>query len=230
MNTIHLTRAQSRDIDRVAMEDFKVPGVVLMENAGRGAAGLLLPRIRSGPVLILAGGGNNGGDGFVIARHLENRGVAVHVALLKPINAYRGDAAINLEILRRSGTECVPLSLPDEIDILLSRIHAAEWVVDAMLGTGTRGGPQDPYLTAIQALNSANQPVLAVDIPSGFDCDEGPIPDATVRASLTATLVAPKTGMHHPDAEKYLGEVYTIDIGMPRKVLSRILQRQKLDA
>src|SRR5207302_5011864 len=131
------TRAEVREIDRRAIEEFGVPGVVLMENAGRGAAGVLLSLGIGGPVLICCGKGNNGGDGFVIARHLDNRGVGVRVLLFARPEELTGDAAINFRIIERSG---LPIVIQPDPAALAGELAPTAWVVDALFGTGLTGG------------------------------------------------------------------------------------------
>jgi NAD(P)H-hydrate epimerase len=204
-----LTRHQVREIDRRAIDDFGVPGVVLMENAGRGAADVLLSLGVRGPVAICCGKGNNGGDGFVIARHLDNHGVAVRVLLFAQPADLTGAAAINLHVIERSG-------LPIAVNPDLAELATAEWIVDALFGTGLSGAVRPPFDQVINAVNASGQSVLAVDIPSGLDCDTGLSLGATVRASHTVTFVAEKVGFANPAAREYLGQVHVVDIGAPR--------------
>ena len=232
-----LTREQVRDIDRRAVEEFGLPGVVLMENAGRGAAELLA---RLNPerqrVLVLCGPGNNGGDGFVMVRHLQNHGVEVDVWLFAPSQrspAGTGrlgfhpqlspDAAVNHEIWLRSGTYLVnietdhprmdPRRYADQITL------GRGWIVDALFGTGLTRPLGPPFDEVVAAVNASCRPVLAVDIPSGLDCDTGEPLGPTIRAMHTATFVAPKAGFLNPNAQPWLGEVHVIDIGAPKKLV-----------
>jgi NAD(P)H-hydrate epimerase len=216
-----LTREESRAVDQWATESLGIPGIVLMENAGRGVVDALLecdPRVRS--VCILCGKGNNGGDGFVIARHLAIRGVAVRVALLAPPGELTGDAQTNYRILARSGQEVADLSqvtdLPQSLDALAGD---AGWLVDALLGTGASGEPREPYRTAIAWMNGKPSRRLAVDVPSGLDCDTGQAAAATVRADLTCTFVARKVGFADAAAQDYLGEVRVVGIGITAKCI-----------
>src|SRR5437762_994268 len=184
-----LTRAQVRELDRRAIEEFGVPGVVLMENAGRGATEVLVSLGVSGRVAICCGKGNNGGDGFVIARHLDNRGVGVRVLLFTRPDELTGDAAINYRIIERSG---LPIVVQPDLASLPGELTAAAWVVDALFGTGLTGAVRSPFDAIIAAVNVGGRPVLAVDIPSGLDCDTGLTPGPTVRAAHTVTFVAEK--------------------------------------
>jgi len=217
---MHLSREEVRALDRRAIEEFGVPGVVLMENAGRGAAELLLALGAHGPVVVCCGKGNNGGDGFVIARHLDNRGVPVRVLLFARPEELEGDAAINYRIIARAG---VPIAVhaanPVDGKVLGEELAAAEWVVDALFGTGLRGPVRPPFDQVIAAINASSRRVLAVDIPSGLDCDTGRPLGPTVRATHTATFVAQKKGFADPAATEWLGQVHVLDIGAPRRLL-----------
>jgi NAD(P)H-hydrate epimerase len=213
-----MTREQVREIDRRAIEEYGLPGVVLMENAGRGTAELLVRLGTAGPVVICAGRGNNGGDGFVIARHLENRGDRVKVLLFCDPQELRGDAAINYRVIEKAGTPMRVLGSRPDPHELDGELAAADWIVDALLGTGTRGEIREPYITAIQRINAAGKRVLAVDLPSGLDCDTGQPLGECVRADHTATFVAVKHGFEAPGADQWTGTVHVIDIGVPRSL------------
>jgi NAD(P)H-hydrate epimerase len=220
-----LTRDQVRDVDRRAIADYGLPGIVLMENAGRSAAELLIQAGIAGPVAICAGKGNNGGDGYVMARHLDLRGIATNVLLFCEPADLTGDAAINYRVLEAARQALVVLgSSPDAAEID-RRLAAADWIVDALLGTGTQGTIREPYLTAIAAINRAGKRVLAVDLPSGMDCDTGQPLGTCVRANHTATFVARKVGFDAPGADQLTGQVHVIDIGVPRRLLEDIRSR-----
>jgi NAD(P)H-hydrate epimerase len=173
--------------------------------------------------VICAGKGNNGGDGFVIARHLDNRGFDVRVLLFTEPEGLEGDAATNFRILRAAGNsivECVGAE-PERWDC---ELQAADWIVDALLGTGMKGTVREPFATAIQRIDAAGRRVLAVDLPSGLDCDSGqPLGDC-VRATVTATFVARKIGFDAPGAADYTGQVHVVDIGVPRRLLERFAE------
>jgi NAD(P)H-hydrate epimerase len=219
-----LTREQARSLDRRAMDEFAVPGIVLMENAGRGMAELLRSLGISGRVVICCGKGNNGGDGFVIARHLDNARIDVRVLLFGAAEELAGDAAINHTILVRSGVSLK--SLPGkELDeqSLRDDLANAEWIVDALFGSGLQGPVRPPFDKVIAAINSSGAKVFAVDIPSGLDSDTGVPMGPTVRARHTATVVAAKVGFTAPLAREWLGEVHTIDMGAPRRLIEEPL-------
>ena len=220
-----LSRAEVREVDRAAIEDCGVPGVVLMENAGAGVARLLESLGIAGPVAIACGKGNNGGDGFVIARHLDVAGHPVKLLLACRPDEVRGDAAVNLAVATRSGLALETLAGADQAAWERSLTGAA-WIVDALLGTGASGAPTGPIAIAITAINAARARggarVLAVDLPSGLDCDTGTAPGACVRADVTATFVATKLGFDAPGAAALTGPVHVIGIGAPRAVLARL--------
>ena len=222
MTKLVLNREQVRAVDRIAMEQYKMPGIVLMENAGRGTAELLLQQRSSGKVLILCGKGNNGGDGFVIARHVENAGRQVHVLLLAKPEELTPDAATNFQIIEKMGIRIDVMSLPDDQVRCKNLFANTDWIVDALFGTGLQSGVREPYASTIRHLNAAGKRVLAVDVPSGLDCDLGPTPDATVKADLTATFVALKPGLLSPLSAEFAGTTHVIDIGVPQKILTEI--------
>ncbi len=216
-----LTRAEVREVDRAAIEDYGVPGVVLMENAGAGAARLLESMGITGPVVIACGKGNNGGDGFVIARHLDNAGHTVRILLACPATDLRGDAAINLAIVEKSGLDIRCIAEADQA-AWEHELADAAWIVDALLGTGLTGPPAGPLSEAIQAINavrSRGSRVLAVDLPSGLDCDTGKPLGACVVADVTATFVARKRGFDVAHSEAVAGRVRVIGIGAPRAAI-----------
>lgn len=225
-----LTREQCREIDRIAIERYGISGLVLMENAGRGCADVLERLGIDGPVVILCGKGNNAGDGFVIARHLDIRGYSCRVLLLGVPDELRGDAAINFKLLDRTNVEITwfpqvsdpsqpaPAVFPVQLDF-----HAkdATWLIDAFLGTGAVGNPRPPFDAAIDWMNArpAATRLLAVDVPSGLDCDTGEPSAHTVRADHTCTFAAMKIGFTQPRAKPYTGTVHVCDIGVPRQLI-----------
>ena len=227
-----LTREQVRAVDLQAIGDYSLPGIVLMENAGRNAAHLLhaLASAATFPapwrVTIACGRGNNGGDGFVMARHLENLGAEIKILLASDPAAYRGDAAINHAVAVRAGIAINPLeSAP--VSEWSAALAGSDWIVDALLGTGSSGAPRGAVATAIRAINLARHPhghspprkIFAVDIPSGLDCDTGLAAGECLRADVTATFVARKIGFDAPGAAAFTGAVHVLDIGVPRRLL-----------
>jgi len=217
--TYTFTREQSRQLDRRAIDQYGIASLVLMENAGRGTVDVLERLGISGPIVILAGKGNNAGDGFVIARHLEIRGHAAKVLLLFPPSELRGDAAANFAILEKSSVPIVEIDAPDELE---SHGRGADWIVDAMLGTGAHGEPRPPFDTAIDWTNAQPARKLAVDVPSGLDCDTGEPAAHTIRADHTCTFAALKTGFTKSSAKPYVGTIHVCDIGTPPRLLDDI--------
>ena len=219
-----LTRREVRSIDRIAIEELGVAGVVLMENAGRGAADAIENFLagRPGPrddckVAVVAGGGNNGGDGFVVARHLGIRACQVAVFLTSPEAKIHGDAGVNLPILRKLGCD-VRQILPEALAGLGQSLREFDLIVDAVGGTGLEGPLRREVATVVGQINAASQagpiPVAALDIPTGLDCDTGQAPSLAVRAELTVTFVARKPGFDNPASEQYTGQVRVADIGI----------------
>ena len=212
-----LTRGESRRVDEVAIRECGMSGLVLMENAARGCAEIAREMLSAGgPVAVLCGKGNNGGDGFAMARHLDNAGVSVRVFAVCDADEMTPDAAANFRLLQWTGCEVrvcgeVPKGLED-----------CGLVVDAMLGTGASGSPRPPLDGWIDAANACGSPILALDVPSGLDCDTGEPAGPCVRAAVTATFVAEKVGYSTPAAAAVLGRVRVVDIGVPRGVLSRV--------
>jgi NAD(P)H-hydrate epimerase len=219
MTPLTLSREQSRALDRRAIDEYGMSGLVLMENAGRGCVDVLERLGIDGPVILLCGKGNNGGDGFVIARHLEIRGHACRVITLSPPDELTGDAAANFAILQKTAVPRVAASAPFAIDNC-----EAAWVVDALLGTGARGEPRPPFDGAIDWINArpATTQVLAVDVPSGLDCETGQPTRHTVRADHTCTFAALKVGFLQPVAKPYLGTIHVCDIGVPPRLLNEV--------
>jgi NAD(P)H-hydrate epimerase len=219
-----ISRERSRQLDRRAVEEYGMTGVMLMENAGRGTTDILCQLGVAGPVVVVCGRGNNGGDGFVIARHLDLRGYEVRVVLLDDTGVLQGDAAINYQVLAKSD---VPIVCWD-LKVLSTALHGAGWIVDAMLGTGATGNPREPFSTVITELNESGIPILAVDIPSGLDCETGTPGKPTIRAKHTCTFVAAKPGLLVPTAAPYVGTLHVVDIGAPRKLVEECLDCAKV--
>jgi hydroxyethylthiazole kinase-like uncharacterized protein yjeF len=219
MAAVALTRQQCREIDRRAIEQYGFSGLVLMENAGRGCVDVLERVGIDGPVVILCGKGNNAGDGFVIARHLEIRGHACHVLLLGSPAGLRGDAAANFSILQKTSVPIIDLSQRAGPSSAPAELADAAWLVDALLGTGAVGEPRPPFDTAIDWMNAHSAKKLAVDLPSGLDCDTGQPAQHTVRADHTCTFAAMKIGFTQPAAKPFTGTVHVCDIGVPPELL-----------
>jgi NAD(P)H-hydrate epimerase len=215
---MYLTREQVREVDRRAIEEYGMSGLVLMENAGRGCVDRLCELGIHGPVVICCGRGNNAGDGFVIARHLDLRGYTPRVLLFSDPGELRGDAATNYAILAKCQVPISVLNTADD-ERLQTALADADWIVDALLGTGARGEPKAPLDRLIDLLNQQPARRMAVDLPSGLDCDTGQSARHTFRADHTCTFVAAKIGFASAAAREYLGQVHVLDIGAPRRLI-----------
>lgn len=216
----YLTREEVREIDRRAVADYGMTGLVLMENAGRGCADLLRRLSINGPIVLCCGKGNNGGDGFVIARHLDSRGYEVRVLLFCDPAELAGDAAANYKTIEAAGLPifCCPATDPQRW--LQQQLADADWIVDALLGTGARGEPRPPLDLVLRQINAHTAKKLAIDLPSGLDCNTGRCAATTFCADHTCTFVAAKVGFREAGAKPFLGVVHVIDIGVPRKLLT----------
>jgi NAD(P)H-hydrate epimerase len=205
-------------VDRTAIEAWGLPGIVLMENAARGIAEVAHALLggRPGGIAIVCGPGNNGGDGFAAGRHLQNLGHDAEIQLLARPEDFRegSDARINLDVIRRMN-----LPIRREIDL-----QGADLVIDALFGTGLCRALEEPYRSAVEAINAESAPVMAVDIPSGLDADSGAIHGAAVRAACTATMVAPKLGFERGEGPRCTGEVRVVDIGVPAAIVAELLE------
>jgi len=218
-----MTREQVRDFDRRAIEELGMAGVVLMENAGRQAADVaerMLRDARGRRALIVAAGGNNGGDGFVVARHLLVRRLEPRVLLATDPARLAGDALANFRLLAPLGIPVTVLS-GDAAAMAAAVMQAAEeteLLVDALLGTGLTGEVREPLRSIIEAVNRCHQSgvaVLAVDIPSGLDADTGRPLGAAIQADATVTFVAAKQGFATKQSRAFAGKVIVADIGIP---------------
>ncbi len=223
-----VTADEMRRLDDLTIRKFGVPGYELMRRAGRGAAEVLLDRIpeaRKGCVVVVAGKGNNGGDGFVVASELRNDGVDAYVILLAPTDDVRDDAARTLADFRRHGGGVV--SLPSEADVeeLRKRLLQAAVVVDAIFGTGLKSAVEGRYARVIDVINEvggSGTPVFAIDIPSGVDATTGAELGVAVRADATATFAFPKVGqLVHPGAD-FTGTLALVDIGIAAEAVAEV--------
>jgi NAD(P)H-hydrate epimerase len=220
MTPVTLSRQRAGQLDQRATAEFGVPGIVLMENAGRGVAEKLIQLGVRGTVVICCGPGNNGGDGFVIARHLDLRRIAVKVMTWGNDDRRPPDAATNFQVLLHSG---IRLVRGDGSIDLSQELAGADWIVDALLGTGAQGEVRPPLADVITAINTSGVPVMAVDLPSGLDADTGLPARQTIRALHTCTFVAYKPGFLTPGADRFTGQIHVVDIGAPRKLVDEML-------
>ena len=212
-------------MDRLAIESFGIPGMVLMESAGRGAVDILyrhFPDIRRMKVGITAGRGNNGGDGFVIARYLAGDCVKISVYLLSDRGRVQGDAAANLKLLDRIGVSVIEIPNEKAFESHLASMKECDIWVDAMLGTGLKSDVRGLFKEVIEFLNTLQKPILAVDIPSGLDSDTGKPRGSCIKAAVTATFGLPKIGQVVFPGGQFVGALEVVDIGMPRHVIDKV--------
>jgi NAD(P)H-hydrate epimerase len=221
-----LSCEQVRQIDQAAIDELGMPGLVLMENAGRGLVDVMIRHGLAGPVWVACGPGNNGGDGLVMARHLDLLDIEVHVLLAADPERLHGDSADNLRWLRASGVHLHLLD-HDWRTLWTAAENQPAWVVDALLGTGAHGAPRAPLAAVISQLNRLPaRRRLAVDIPSGLDGDTGEMATVTFRADVTGTFVAAKPGLLAPSAASCVGQLEVVPIGIPRGLLERFTGRR----
>ena len=216
-----LTAAQMQALDQKAIRDYGIPSLLLMENAGRGIAEIIFQTVKGKQVLIFAGKGNNGGDGFVVARHLFNRAYSVKVLLFTEPEQLKNDAAQNFKIISRMGIpwEQVNEKTPDTF--MLSAAMNADILVDSLFGVGLNAEVTGIYKKAIEAINQSNRAVIAVDIPSGLNADTGEILGCAVKAAVTATLGCPKQGLLQGHGPEYSGKICVVDISIPRQEIQK---------
>ncbi|MEO5352979.1 MAG: NAD(P)H-hydrate dehydratase [Magnetococcus sp. XQGC-1] len=217
-----LNSAQMREADRRTSEELGLPGVVLMENAGAGVVSVLkhrLPEWRTQTVLVLAGPGNNGGDGFVVARRLLQSGVRVSVFLLGRCDALQGDALTHFQVFEGSGGLVREMNIAADMQQFERLLNHAHVVVDAVFGTGLARPVSGAVADIFTQVNRARKPVLAVDIPSGVSADNGQILGVAIQARWTVTFAAEKIGHRTYPGAGYCGEVVVADIGIPARYI-----------
>lgn len=220
-----VTASEMRAFDAQAIDFYGIPGAVLMENAGRSTFQILRENfggdVRGLKVSVVAGSGNNGGDGYVIARYLMNHGAEVRTFLLSPGEKIKGDAGINLQILSKIGGEIIQLTDGESLKGAFAVWRSSDVIVDAILGTGLTSDVRSPYREAIQEINRAHGFRLAVDLPSGLDADSGRVLGVAVRADLTVTYGFAKLGMAVYPGIEYCGRVEVVDISIPLQAIDK---------
>ena len=217
MNLTVLDRQQVRRFDKIAIEQFGISSLVLMENAARGATDRLCEAGIKGPVVICCGPGNNGGDGLVMARHLHLREFSTRVLMFAEQEKLTQDSRSNLRILEKTSvpiTWCPVLTVSD----LAAHLSGAEWVVDALLGTGATPPVRSPLDVVIPKMNELPVRRMAIDIPTGLDCDLDVVNGAVFEAEITCSFVAMKPVMQSETGQRYCGSVKIVDIGAPPEV------------
>lgn len=216
-----VTNAEMKKIDTWSMKKFGIPGIVLMENAGRGCVNILeeyfdLDDLK---VLIICGKGNNGGDGFVIGRHLQNRGSLVEIILAGKGTELKGDARLNYNLAKKAEIDVYETVNINTVKKIYNAFHPAV-VIDALFGTGFQGAPTGIYYKLIEMINNTDAFVFSVDIPSGINGNNGQFEDTCVIADATATMCLPKRGNYLYPGREFCGDLYIVDIGVPYKLIN----------
>jgi NAD(P)H-hydrate epimerase len=231
------TAEQMQELDRKAIEIYRIPGIVLMENAGRGAAEVIynaFPDLQKKRIAIVAGKGNNGGDGFVIGRHLLNKGIPIKVFLLTESKSLRGDAETNYQIFSRMKGEVISIPSSKDYQKVKKDLEKFDLLIDGIFGTGLDAEVRGYYREVIDHLNTLKKPIVAIDIPSGLAANTGKPLGTAIRASLTITFGLPKVGHLISPGIDYVGEVKVIDIGIPKslvdeeKIQTHLLEEEEI--
>jgi NAD(P)H-hydrate epimerase len=215
-----LTVDQMREVDRLMVEEFGIELLQMMENAGRSLAVVARDRFFDGDAhgksaVVMAGRGGNGGGGLVCARRLHSWGCHVSVVLSADPSSFEGVPAHQLLILKKIG---IPVFLPDDVQ----HFPTSNLIVDALIGYSLRGSPVGKTAELIQTANESDAPVIALDIPSGVDGDDGEVRNPAISADATLTLALPKTGLFSHEAKHHVGELYLADIGVPSSLYARL--------
>jgi hydroxyethylthiazole kinase-like uncharacterized protein yjeF len=228
MKILTLSVDQARDLDRRTSEEYEIPSFLLMENAGRGLANSLEQTLEKFPrnafVIFFCGGGNNGGDGFVAARHLYPKHNNIRIYLMSDVTTFKGDALTNYLIIKKLGLPLFPFS---DFSKHEPQYHSNPLVIiDAMIGLGLKGELKDPVKEAVRQINqmkkfhNAKVTVIACDIPSGVDGNEGPVSGQdAIQADITVTFACNKLGLAKNDSKLYAGKIEVVDIGIPQKLM-----------
>ncbi len=225
------SRQAVREVDRLAVSEYAIPSVILMENAALHLAEVVLDALddaNGSRVLILCGPGNNGGDGLAAARHLHNAGIEVAIVLSGPANKYVGDAAANFAIAKRMGlpiSETTGSNPAAAVRDAVHRLGGVDVVIDALLGTGLDKPvtqPLESLICEVNAMGERGAVIVAADIPSGLDADTGQPLGVAVKAGTTVSFVGLKEGFLKLAAQAYIGDVVVADIGAPRELVARL--------
>ena len=210
---VYVTAEEMRKIDDITIREFEVEVVMLMENAGRATAAMARQMLQGTTiakrVACLVGGGNNGGDGMVAARHLVNWGATVEVIVGTAKDRMKSVPLRQLHILEKMG---IPILTTDYA------MRDYDLLIDGLIGYGLEGNPRDRVATIIKDANLSGRPILALDIPSGMNATSGEAYDPCIKATATLTLALPKTGFLAPGGSQYMGDLYLADISIPRQV------------
>ncbi len=200
-----------RKLDEISIKKYGIPSVVLMENAGRGAALRILGLIKKNQkILIICGSGNNGGDGFVVARHLANQGIKVGVIFLGNVKKLTPDAKINYGIIKRMK---ISINTAKQLKPLLLKSNL---IIDGIFGTGLTRPIEGELAEVVESINHSKKPVVSLDIPSGLNGKTGKVMGSAIKAKETVTFGAPKTGFYKNDGPRHAGKITIVDISIPQ--------------
>jgi hydroxyethylthiazole kinase-like uncharacterized protein yjeF len=220
-----VTPKQMNQIDKICIDHFGIPGIVLMENAALRVVDEIssfLGTVSGKKVLVIAGKGNNGGDAFAVSRHLYNKGALVSLFITASKNDITGDGAINLSIAEKSGIEPVEVVKEQSIDKIKTEMEKADLIVDGILGTGLKGEVTGILANIVRLVNHSEVPVISIDIPSGINGETGKIMGTCIKAVKTISFGLPKVGLLvHPGCE-FAGQLIIADIGIPQKAINSI--------
>ena len=222
----YITPGKMREIDRRTQEEFDIPATILMENAGRAVFQNAMEMLcekqeKKVKVTVVCGRGNNGGDGFVAARHLMNNGIDVSIFLVAVVKELKGEAEANYlraEKVAKTMGKVIEVLNEENLSSFKDRLEGTSLIVDGIFGTGLAREVEEPEKSIIQLINDSGKPVLAVDVPSGLDAANGNVLGVCIKAIKTVTFARPKTGFI--GNEKYTGETITADISIPRALLN----------
>ncbi len=220
-----LNTQQMREADRRTIDEIGIPSIVLMENAGRQAVAAMeaaFEDLPSSHVGVLCGRGSNGGDGFVVARTLIQRGIETSVFLLGSVAEVRGDARTNLEVLGRIGLTVVEIASAQEWELHFSQLSECDLLVDAILGTGFHGPLSGLLETVVADVNGLGVPVVAIDLPTGLSADTHEVDGEAIDAAMTVTIAAPKLSLVLPPGDAHCGDLVIADIGIPLPILDEV--------
>src|SRR3989338_142390 len=219
-----VTAKEMQEIDRIAIDDYGISGIVLMENAAKGVVASLFkkfPDIKDKKVGIFAGKGNNGGDGLAVARLLTDEDISVTVYLLSKKDMLKGDAKTNLEKAEEMGVKIFEITSLDELEDVKDNILKNDIFIDAIFGTGLTSGVNGYYINVIKFINSSKKFILSIDIPSGLSSDTGEIIGGHINADMTVSLCLPKIGEIIYPAAEYVGDLEVVDIGIPESIIDK---------
>lgn len=222
---------EMREIDRIAIEEYKIPGIVLMENAARSAYDIISKELEiKDKILVVCGCGNNGGDGFAIARMLKHDGFFVSVVIIGESQIIKGDAKINLDIIKNLNINIVEINSDKGYNKFKEVIENKDIIIDAILGTGCSRVLDGYMKRVVEDINEANVKVFAIDVPTGINADNGQVMGICVKAYKTITFCLPKVGLYLLEGAAYTGEVIVTDIGIPKNIIeNKELQHEIID-